>query len=329
VPRAERVYYDGAVYHVYNRLGRGERVFAEAEEADRFVELLRDVMDRDGVTVFAWALMPTHYHLALQAGPVSVDRPIKSLQQRTTRAYNARCKVYGPLWQGRYRAKLIEGQRYLDQLVAYIHINPVEAGLVEDPAKFKWSGHAEILGKKAGPVVDVEEVLRLFGKTRRGARAAYARALRGARETEWIGEDPGRLPWWRLGRPPRAENEDPNESGRSRCNEAKRRRMREHPELGVEEYLRRGAEVLGVDMERLASRRRTAEIVRAREALAVVGVERYGLRVKDFAHALGKHPVTATTWVMRGTARRREDRGFAKQMDRLDRLLAGTDLLKH
>ena len=60
MPRPGRVFFDGAVYHVYNRLARGERVFAEAEAAERFADLLREVTARDGVTVFAWALLPNH-----------------------------------------------------------------------------------------------------------------------------------------------------------------------------------------------------------------------------------------------------------------------------
>jgi len=89
MPRAGRVFFDGAVYHVYNRLARGERVFEVDEAAERFVELLREVMARDGVTVFAWVLMANHYHVAVQTGAVALERPIKSLQQRTTRRLNA------------------------------------------------------------------------------------------------------------------------------------------------------------------------------------------------------------------------------------------------
>lgn len=323
MPRPQRVFFDGAIYHVYNRLARGERMFAEEGEAERFGELLREVMVRDGVTVFAWVLMPNHYHLALRTGAASVDRPIKSLQQRTTRGHNARCGRCGPLWQGRYRAKLVEDQRYLDQLAVYIHLNPVAAGMVDDPAEHPWSGHAEILGKRKDTIVDVDEVLRLFGTTRRGARTAYARALRGARDTEWIGEGPGRLPWWRLGRPPKSEQEDPEGSGRAARREAEERRMRERSGMGVEELLRRGAEALDVEVEDLASRSRASALVRARELLAVVGVERYGVRVKDLAEALGKHPVTATTWVMRGTARRTNDSETSALIEELDRAISG------
>ena len=165
--------------------------------------MLRDVVERDGLTVLAWTLMSNHFHLAVRTGVIPLDRPLRSLQQRVTRGVNVRRRVYGPLWRGRYKAKLVKDQRYLDQLLVYIHLNPVVAGIVGDPAEYRWSGHLELLGKIKKPIIDVDEVLRVFGTTRRSARSAYGNRLKGAVEEEWIGQEPGRLPWWRLGRPPK------------------------------------------------------------------------------------------------------------------------------
>jgi REP element-mobilizing transposase RayT len=133
MPRPSWIFVEGGVYHGYNRLGRGERVFAQEREAEGFVALLRDVAERDGLPVLAWCLMSNHYYLAVRTGVVSLDRPLRSLQQRVTRGVNVRNRVYGPLWQGRYRSKLVKDQRYLDQLLIYIHLNPLQAGIVDDP----------------------------------------------------------------------------------------------------------------------------------------------------------------------------------------------------
>ena len=321
MPRPHRIFVEGGFYHVYNRLGRGERFFEQELEAEAFVGLLRDVVERDGLTVFAWTLMSNHYHLAVRTGVVSLDRPIKSLQQRVTRDINTRNRVHGPLWQGRYRAKLVADQRYLDQLLIYIHLNPLNAGVVEDPAQYRWSGHRELLGRVKKPIVDVDEVLRVFGTSRRSARAAYVRRLKGSTEEEWIGEEPGRLPWWRFGRPPKSEEEDPETAVRAR-------RLRE--ELGPEwrasleagEFIYRGADILGVEIADLRSRGRNLDAVRARELLMVLGVERYGLKVKDLAKELRKSPDGMTQTVMRGIRRRTEDDEFRADLLRLDQAIS-------
>jgi putative transposase len=237
-----------------------------------------------------------------------------------TRGVNARRGVYGPLWQGRYRAKLVQEQRYLDQLLVYVHLNPVSARAVDDPADYRWSGHREVLGLVKKPIVDVDEVLGLFGTSRRSARSAYARQLKGAVEAEWIGEEPGRLPWWRLGRPP-AEEDDPETAVR-----AKREREAAGPDsrpgLSCSEYLALGAAALGLAMSDLRCRQRGRAVVRGRELLAVVGVERYGLRVLDIAEGLGKSQDAITKAIARGSRRRREDPEFRAALDLLDSSIA-------
>ena len=98
--RPSRLHIEGGVYHVFNRLARGERVFSDDSEAGHFLKILGEIKERDGLTVFAWCLMGTHYHLALRVGKVPLDRPMRSLHQRITRGVNARQRVFGPLWQG-------------------------------------------------------------------------------------------------------------------------------------------------------------------------------------------------------------------------------------
>jgi len=328
MPRGQRVHFDGAVYHVHNRLARGVGVFEEDARAGEFAQLLQEVVERDGVTVFAWVLLPNHYHLAMRTGVVPLGRTIKTLQWRTAGSVNLSARVYGPLWQGRYRAKLVRDQRYLDRLVAYI-LNSVVGGLVDDPARYRWSGHRAVLGLRKKPIVDVDEVLRLFGESRRAARGAYTRMLRGAREEAGTGEDHGRLPWWRLGRPPREDLEDPEVSGRSRRKEAAARAQRERQVIGAEEFVERVAGAIGVGMEELQGRGRGERLSKAREVVAVLGVERWGIRVKDMARVLGKRPVTVTGWVMWGVRRRVEDQQMVGTLDRLDAMLPGGDDAEH
>ncbi|MFI5091375.1 MAG: transposase, partial [Terriglobales bacterium] len=105
MPRRPRVFVEGLTYHVYNRVGRGEAPFRQAREAEAFLGLLREVVRRDGLTVFAWCLMPTHYHLAVRTSSVPLWRSIRYLQHRYAVGYNRRRKVLGAVWQSRYKAK--------------------------------------------------------------------------------------------------------------------------------------------------------------------------------------------------------------------------------
>ena len=127
--RAGRAFEEGRIYHIYNRVAGGWRAFSDDEPADRFLHLFRLVVNRDEVVVFGWSLLGNHFHLILKQGPVSLSRSLKTLQQGVTRSRNLRDRTFGPLWQGRFKAKEVSDQKYLMQLVAYVHLNPVKAGL--------------------------------------------------------------------------------------------------------------------------------------------------------------------------------------------------------
>jgi hypothetical protein len=141
-------------------------------------------------------------------------------------------------------------------------------------------------------------------------------------EEEWIGEEPGRLPWWRLGRPPKGESEDPETAVRERRDrEAQGPDWR--PPVEAEEFIARGAKWLGVDIAELRSRRRAPELVRTRELLMILGTERFGLKVKDLARQLRKSPDGMTQTIARAACKRTKDSAFLRELNTLDRLLAG------
>jgi len=117
----------------------------------------------------------------------------RTLHQGVTRSFNARRRVFWPLWQGRSDSKLVTNRRYLDGLLTYIHLNPVAAGMVGDPAAYRWSGHREIPGRVRESQMDVDQVFVLFGDTRSRARRKYERAIKGAVGEPWLGEDPDKL----------------------------------------------------------------------------------------------------------------------------------------
>lgn len=150
MPQRPRVLVVGVIYHVYCHTARHEPIFADAREAQALLEILRDVRNRDGFAILDWSLMPTNYHLALRTGEVPLWRSMRLVQGRFAQSYNRRHKNIGHVWQERYKAKLISDTSYLSRLLAYIHLNPVAAGLASKPGAWRWSGQRD-----RGTVADV------------------------------------------------------------------------------------------------------------------------------------------------------------------------------
>jgi REP element-mobilizing transposase RayT len=314
------VFVSGAVYHVYCRVARGEPVFSDAREAAALVGVIRGVAREHGLSVLAWCVMATHYHLALRAGRVPLWRSMRLIQGRFARSHNRRQRVLGPFWQGRYKAIVVPDSSYLQQLIAYIHLNPVTAKVVRDPARYRWSGHRELLARAAEPLVDIHEALVLFGRKRSAARRAYVRMLRGERQVEWIGERPGRLPWWRRGE----EAEEPITlgDGRPRLDALGASTLPQRARWGVDAYLAHVCQIQDLELSELSGRRKDEATSRMRELLTLVGVEVYGLRVKDLAEGMRMNPGSVSRALARAAAREGEDRTFHEQRLELEERLA-------
>ncbi len=318
MPRRPRVFVEGGIYHVYNRFARGAEILVENDEAERFLGLLRAVKRRDGLTVFAWCLMSNHYHLALRTGPIPLSRSIGYVQARFGQQYNRRRRSTGPLWQSRYKARLVEDSRYLGQLVAYIHLNPVMAELVDDPADYPRCGHIELIKNTAEPLVDRDETLGMYGDTLQTARRHYVRALQGVRTAEWREALPGRLPWWKheADRPLAVKAPDAwvDEQGVSTG--------RERAELSAREFVALACRALEADVGELQGNGYGRRASRQRILLAAVGVERWRQSARELGRILGRRGDVISRWVRWGAARRQGDPGFGDAYDDLDRELS-------
>jgi len=119
------------------------------------------------------------------------------IQGQVAKDYNRRHQFMGRLWQSRYKARIVRDQRYLDHLYAYVHLNPVAAGIVKDPLDFPASGHAELLGAVTPELCSVREALLNFDENIETARAIYADRVRAVAEARWLSVGIRDLPWWR------------------------------------------------------------------------------------------------------------------------------------
>ena len=193
--RKPRIHLSGGLYHVIFRGNGGQPVFLNDEDRYRFYLLLQEGTCRFGYRVYAFCLMTNHIHLALQVSDVPLSRGMQNLSFRYTRWINWRQKRTGHLFQGRYKAVLVDGDSYLLELVRYIHLNPVRAGMLKDPEEYPWSSHNAYLGKESLPCLTIDSLLNHFGKSFAEARENYRRfVLDGLKEEHrpefhGIGED--------------------------------------------------------------------------------------------------------------------------------------------
>jgi len=318
MPRRPRFLIEGGIYHVYNRFTNGEPVFSDVDSCERFLDLVREVKARDGLTVFAWCLMTNHYHLALRTGAIPLSRSMRQIGGRFSQQYNLIHRRFGPLWQGRYQSRNVDDAEYLHQLILYIHLNPVRAGAVPDPGAYGLSGHRELTKKTPNPLVDVDDTLYVFGETLRTARRSYLRALDLAAEAAWSEGGFMSLPWWHR------SNRDLEPTDSEYVDVLGRSTGLERPNLEAEDFVRHVCSLMEVDVDRLAGRGRDSSTAASRRLLATLGIERWGQRAKELARVLNKHPDVVSEWASKGGSRRQTDPGFNEEVEELDRRLSGT-----
>jgi putative transposase len=132
MPRQARLDAPGTVHHVILRgLDRG-LIVANAQDRAAFVMRLGDLAAATGTTLYAWALLPNHAHLLLRSGTQGLPQFMRRFLTRNALAYNRRYKRVGHLFQNRYKSVVVEEEPYLLELVRYLHLNPVRAGVIRD-----------------------------------------------------------------------------------------------------------------------------------------------------------------------------------------------------
>jgi REP element-mobilizing transposase RayT len=137
--RPLRIELPGAYYHVMNRGLAHHRIFAERGDRHAFLQIVADCTQMWGLRVLAYCLLDTHYHLLVQTPEANLARVMRHVDGVFTQRYNRRHERDGPLFRGRYRAILVDGEAYLLAVARYIHQNPVAAGLVRSPEAYEWS----------------------------------------------------------------------------------------------------------------------------------------------------------------------------------------------
>ncbi len=176
MPRQARIDAPGALHHVIIRGIERKAIFKDAKDYRNFLDRLGLILTETETPCFAWALMINHAHLLLRTGSVPLSLVMRRLLTGYAQQFNRRHQRHGHVFQNRYKSILCEQDPYLLELVRYIHLNPIRAGIVDGNKKlnvYPYTGHATLMGKVKRPWQDTTYVLALFGKSIRASRRAY------------------------------------------------------------------------------------------------------------------------------------------------------------
>ena len=178
MPRKPRLHVDGGCYHVILRGNHREPLFATDRDRAYLNALVGDVVTRFELRIFAYCWMTNHLHLAVRVGNTPLAKPMQRLAMRYSRHIHRDAGQVGHLFERRFRAILVDADRYLKSLVRYIHLNPVVARMVAEPEAYRWSSHRDYLGERTVPWLDTDFVLETFGATVGVARVRYGQFMR-------------------------------------------------------------------------------------------------------------------------------------------------------
>ena len=263
--RPLRVQYSGAVYHVTSRGNARQPVFWDDTDRALFLNVASRVISRYHWLCHAYCLMDNHYHLLIETLQPNLSIGMRQLNGLYTQAFNRRHSRVGHLFQGRYKAILVEKQAHLLELCRYVVLNPLRVKAQPPVEHWKWSSYHATAGLAPVPeFLTVEWILRHFGRTRSEAQTRYRAFVKAGL---------GNRPWEHL---------------------------RGQIYLGAEEFVKRHAQA-AADLKEVPRVQRQAakppldEIFRTAGSQAIaLAYHEHGYRMKEMADFLGVHYATVS-----------------------------------
>ena len=262
----------------------GQKIFLGQNDCQAFLEALGVVRKRYPFYLYAYVLMSNHFHLLLEVQRSPTARILQSLLTGYVRRFNRSHRHKGHLFQGRYQAIVCDRESYLLELVRYIHLNPVRAGMVKRPGEWPWSGHGEYLGKDkrglidAGPVMEeLRTAARYEAFVREGARESYRAEWHPGDHAPFLGSE-------RFVRKMAKEKAPPPVSRR----------------VSLGHLLKTIAREARLDPQSFKREGRTARMVEARDRFICQAVWEEGYLAAELARFLGCHPSNVSRALQKG-----------------------------
>mgnify|MGYP001571246891 CR=1 FL=1 len=253
--RQPRIHHQGAIYHAFARGNSRQRIFFESPDYEKFLKIIKELKIRRPFLLHAYCLMPNHVHLLVEPSQTNISTLMGILLSRYAKYFNLKFERVGHVFQDRFKAPLCAKDSYFKQLVRYIHLNPVRAELVENPAHWPFSSHSDYAGTSETSFIDRSLLLSMMDENSVRARALYADFMESTPSTPPIPV--------RIEAPPRRpvaadHNYGPLNSPAALRNEYRPRR------ISLDELRKNSSFPAGSDPDEIFSHSKTREICEAR-----------------------------------------------------------------
>ena len=328
MPRRPRLVVPGGLFHVIARGNERRKIFLDASDYSEFLDRLEVGLDKAKCRCFAWVLMPNHFHLLIQAGPQGTAPLMRRLMTGYAGYFNRRYRRSGHLFQNRYKSILCDRDTYLLELVRYIHLNPLRAGIVkniEELKLFPWSGHGTILGHKPRKFQSVDDVLHCFGSRVKESQRRYLAYMKegvdqGRREDlmgggllRSMGKKPGQ--WGGVRREEKTAYDDrilgSGDFVESVLKEAEKESSVKM-KMSIKEIAERIANRMEVKVSDLLAKGRREPVSRAKSILIYIGTRYKGATCKQMAELTGMSLQAASKSKERGSLLWESDPALSK-----------------
>jgi len=331
MPRVARLDTPGLLHHVMIRGIERRKIFNDDEDRENFIERLSVLLPETKTPCYAWAFLPNHAHFLLRSGPAGIAALMRRLLTGYAVSYNKRHNRHGQLFQNRYKSIVCQEDAYLQELVRYIHLNPLRAKIVvslKELDRYSYCGHSALMGKKKRKWQDVEYALGFFGRRLGEARKGYASYVKEGmalgRRPELVGGGLIRsLGGWDTVKKMRLRGQDRIKSdqrilGESDfvsdvLSESEEQFSRKYRLKGLgydyENVVERISILLQVEKEYITGKGRQKDRVPARDLLCYWTVVELGMPAVDLARKFDMTPAAVSYAVQRG-AKVAKERGY-------------------
>lgn len=178
--RALRIEFEGALYHITSRGNERRKIFFSKTDYDKFLHYVAEAKKKYGINIHCYVLMSNHYHLVVETPEANLSRAMHHINSSYTTYVNIKRKRSGHLFQGRFKAIVVDCDNYLAELSRYIHLNPVRAKMVEKPDEYPYSSYKSYITKNGNELLTQDLILNLISNNKSHSREEYRRFVESA-----------------------------------------------------------------------------------------------------------------------------------------------------